>query len=84
MVAPWAGLESLENRVLLSVSPLPFERIEPLGSLIFVSRANTAALSAGQTVDFDCFFEGGQTISAVARPDYRDDDLGNQLDNDGW
>ncbi len=97
----WAGLETLEPRVLLSTSlfaadaeaaPLspqgdaivsaellpgtatanalrPFERIRPLGGLVFASRNNSGQVDQpGAAWDFEFFVQTGQTLAAVAIP----------------
>ena len=47
-----------------------FERLEPLGGMMFVSRENNGSLPDDRHVDlFEFNLEGGQTVSAIALPD---------------
>jgi len=65
-------LEPLEPRWLLSgeaVSVNPFEPVEPLGGLMYVSRANRGRVDSPEQADaFTLHVRAGQTVSAVARP----------------
>jgi hypothetical protein len=60
-------LEQLESRQLLAANP--FERVNPLGSLVAVSEDNTGApTTAGEVNDFTFEAQSGQTVSATLQP----------------
>lgn len=51
----------------LQVAAADFERLDPVGSLIFVSR-NTGSLSSNGDQEFEFFIDEGQTVSIIATP----------------
>ncbi|HVS40585.1 MAG TPA: hypothetical protein VMS17_33830, partial [Gemmataceae bacterium] len=61
-------LELLEDRCLLSATPLTFAPVNPLGSLVYEGSVSNAFISPGTTDSYTFTINAGQTLAAVVTP----------------